>query len=176
MKFLRFMSSVSCMGLVILTLQLAGCQSIQDENTTIAKTDQPVIPPETVPAKPAKKPTTFPPRETTQTADTNPTPTPAGDTAQSATPAQPAAPAQPEQPLLSNQQIDRYLAEGQVTYERAAKLRYREAVRAGQVKTKADHSYWSTVTEIYRNWDNRYISWDEVQKRLAAAEAAHQNQ
>jgi type IV secretory pathway VirB10-like protein len=78
----------------------------------------------------------------------------------------------PEPAALSDQQIDQLLTERRITFERAAKLRYREAVRAGRVKTKDDHTYWSTVIEIYRNWDNRYISWEDVERRLQAAQAA----
>jgi hypothetical protein len=78
----------------------------------------------------------------------------------------------PDPAAISDQQIDQLLTERRITFERAAKLRYREAVRAGRVKTKDDHSYWSTVIEIYRNWDNRYISWEEVERRLQAAQAA----
>lgn len=81
-------------------------------------------------------------------------------------------PPTPDPAALSDQQIDQLLIERRITFERAAKLRYREAVRAGRVKTKDDHSYWSTVIEIYRNWDNRYISWEEVERRLQAAQAA----
>lgn len=81
-------------------------------------------------------------------------------------------PPTPDPAALSDQQIDQLLIERRITFERAAKLRYREAVRTGRVKTKDDHSYWSTVIEIYRNWDNRYISWEEVERRLQAVQAA----
>jgi type IV secretory pathway VirB10-like protein len=77
---------------------------------------------------------------------------------------------------LTDQQIDQLLNERRITYERAAKLRYREAVRAGRVKTKADHTYWSMVIEIYRNWDNHYISWEEAERRLQAAQSALRGQ
>ena len=82
----------------------------------------------------------------------------------------------PDPTALSDQQIDQLLTERRITFERAAKLRYREAVRAGRVKTKADHTYWSTLIEIYRNWDNRYISWEEVERRLQAAQMAVRGQ
>ena len=82
----------------------------------------------------------------------------------------------PDPAALSDQQIDQLLNERRITFERAAKLRYREAVRIGQVKTKADHTYWSTQIEIYRNWDNRYISWEEVERRLQAAQSAWRGQ
>ncbi len=85
-------------------------------------------------------------------------------------------PAQPDPTLLTDQQIDQLLNERRITFERAAKLRYREAVRLGRVKTKADHSYWSSVIETYRNWDNHYISWEEVEHRLQAAQAALRGQ
>lgn len=81
-------------------------------------------------------------------------------------------PQTPDPAALSDQQIDQLLNERRITFERAAKLRYREAVRAGRVKTKGDHTYWSSLIEIYRNWDNRYISWEEVERRLQAAQAA----
>ena len=82
----------------------------------------------------------------------------------------------PDPAALSDQQIDQLLNERRITFERAAKLRYREAVRSGRVKSKADHTYWSTLIEIYRNWDNRYISWEEVERRLQAAQTAWRGQ
>ena len=82
----------------------------------------------------------------------------------------------PDPAALTDQQIDQLLNERRITFERAAKLRYREATRAGRVKTKADHTYWSTLIEIYRNWDNRYISWEEVERRLQAAQQAWRGQ
>ncbi len=170
MTLLRFLTTLSFLALS--GLGLAGCQSTGDEQGLSTKTEQAPTPSETIPHKVVKKVASPPAREAAngteapaEDAQANPPPAPA-----------PAPPPPPEQPAISNQQIDRYLADGQVTYERAAKLRYREATRLGQVKTKADHAYWSTIIEIYRNWDNRYISWDEAQKRLAAAEAAHQGQ
>ena len=171
MAQLRFVITLSFLALS--GFGLAGCQSTGDEQSLVTKTEQAPTPSETIPPKPAKKPASPPAREA---ATGNEAPAAPAEDAQAAATPPAAPPPPPEQPAISNQQIDRYLAEGQVTYERAAKLRYREATRTGQVKTKADHSYWSTVIEIYRNWDNRYISWDEVQKRLAAAEAAHQGQ
>ncbi len=162
---------LSCCGLVLAGLGLSGCQSTGDEQALAAKADLVPAPSDTIAPKSVKKVATPPARD--GTAPSEAAPAPAVEVP--AAPA-PAPPPPPEQPAISNQQIDRYLADGQVTYERAAKLRYREATRLGQVKTKADHAYWSTIIEIYRNWDNRYISWDEVQKRLAAAEAAHQGQ
>ena len=82
----------------------------------------------------------------------------------------------PDPTALTDQQIDQLLNERRITFERAAKLRYREATKAGRVKTKADHTYWSTLIEIYRNWDNRYISWEEVERRLQAAQQAWRGQ
>lgn len=167
----RFLTLLTCLALT--GLGLAGCQSTGDEQALATKSETAPIPTETLASKSVKK--VAPPTAREATSNTEAAPATAVAEEAPPTPA-PAPPPPPEQPAISNQQIDRYLAEGQVTYERAAKLRYREAIRTGQVKTKADHSYWSTVIEIYRNWDNRYIGWDEVQKRLWAAEATHQGQ
>jgi hypothetical protein len=171
MSQVRNLIKLSCCGLIMAGLELAGCQSTGDEQALANKADSSPTQGDPAISKPVRKAVTPPARDASGHSET--TPAPAAAEEAPATPA-PAPPPPPEQPAISNQQIDRYLAEGQVTYERAAKLRYREATRMGQVKTKADHAYWSTVIEIYRNWDNRYISWDEVQKRLSAAEAAHQ--
>ena len=172
MPGVRKLSKLFYCGLVMICIGLTGCQSTGDEQALASKADLNPAPSDVLPLKSAKKTTTPPTRETMGNSDT----TPAAVAAEQPPAAPPPPPPPPEQPAISNQQIDRYLAEGQVTYERAAKLRYREATRMGQVKSKADHTYWSTIIEIYRNWDNRYISWDEVQKRLSNAEAAHKEQ
>ncbi len=171
MSYFHNLIRLSCCGLVTAGLGLAGCQSTGDEQAVVAKADLVPAPSDTIAPKSVKKVSTPPARD--PAANSEAIAASAEDVP--AVPA-PAPPPPPEQPAINNTQIDRDRAEGPVTHERAAKLRYREATRIGQVKTKADHAYWSTVIEIYRNWDNRYISWDEVQKRLAAAEAVHKGQ
>lgn len=146
-----------------LALVLAACQSTE-----------PVKPPADVPtegkgpeagkAESGKLPKKPPLPQARSEAETDP-PAETKSVAEDKSPA-------PDPAALSDQQIDQLLTERRITFERAAKLRYREAVRMGRVKTKDDHSYWSTVIEIYRNWDNRYISWEEVERRLQAAQAA----
>ena len=153
-----------CAGklVVILGLGLAACQSLD-----------PLKPPTDVVAESKAPETTR--SEANKASKKSPVPQPRSEAdTEAPVEAKPVAEEKPQAldpAALSDQQIDQLLTERRITFERAAKLRYREAVRAGRVKTKDDHSYWSTVIEIYRNWDNRYISWEDVERRLQAAQA-----